>query len=41
MPGDRRLGDEALVARRHHRGQLVIEARANVPATRQPEVHRC
>ena len=33
-------GDQALVAGRHHRGQLVIETCADAPVTGQPEVHR-
>ncbi len=33
-------GDQALVAGRHHRGQLVIEARVDPPATGQAQVHR-
>src|SRR5256885_14621486 len=34
-------GDEALVAGRYHRGQLVVEARVHAPATGQAEVNRC
>jgi predicted MFS family arabinose efflux permease len=33
-------GDEAIVAGRHHRGQLVIEACADAAVTGQPEVDR-
>jgi hypothetical protein len=33
-------GDQALVAGRHHRGQLVIEARVDPPAAGQAQVHR-
>jgi hypothetical protein len=34
-------GDEALVTGRRHRGQLVVEARVDAPATGQAEVSRC
>ena len=34
-------GDEALVAGRHHRSQLVIEARIDASVTEQAEVNRC
>jgi hypothetical protein len=34
-------GDQALVAGRHHRGQLVIEARTDAPVAGQAEVDRC
>jgi hypothetical protein len=34
-------GEEALVAGRHHRGQLVIEACVDAPVTGQAEVNRC
>jgi len=33
-------GDQALVAGRHHRGQLVIKARVDPPAAGQAQVHR-
>src|SRR6185437_10939230 len=33
-------GDQALVAGRYHRGQLVIEARVDPPAAGQAQVHR-
>src|SRR6516165_9871791 len=34
-------GDQALVAGRHHHGQLVIKARADAPVAGQAEVDRC
>ena len=33
-------GDQALVASRHHRGQLVIETRVGPPVAGQAEVNR-